>query len=78
MVPEAAQAVIDWGFPHYGVAKIYAVADLRNTQSHRVMEKVGMTREGVLRSHSKARTGERASDVYCGILREEWERRNDQ
>ena len=76
LVPEAAQAVIDWGFPHYGLAKIYAVADLRNRQSWRVMEKLGMTREGVLRSNHKARGGERVDDVYYGLLREEWERGN--
>ena len=76
LVPEAAQAVIDWGFPHYGLAKIYAVADLRNRQSWRVMEKLGMTREGVLRRAHKARGGERVDDVYYGILREEWERRD--
>ena len=75
LVPEAAKAVSDWGFPLYGLAKIYAVADLRNEQSLRGMEKVGMTREAVLRSHHKARAGERVTDVYYGILREEWEGR---
>ena len=72
IVPEAAKAVIDWAFEEYGLAKVYATADLRNTQSQRVMEKVGMTREGVLRSHRKGR-GERVDEVYYGILRKEWE-----
>ena len=76
LVPEAAQAVIDWGFPHYDLAKIFAGADLRNKQSHRVMAQLGMTREGVLRSHHKARGGERVTDIYYRILREEWERRS--
>ena len=72
LMPEAAQAVIDWGLTEYGLAKIYARADLRNRRSTRVMEKLGMIREGVLRSHRKGRGG-RADEVYYGLLREEWE-----
>lgn len=73
LVAEAAKAVIDWGFAEYGLAKIYARADLRNQRSTKVMEKVSMTREGVLRSHRKGR-GERIDEVYYGLLRQEWER----
>ena len=72
LMPEAARAVIGWAFKEYRIAKIYAWADARNAQSHRVMEKVGMTREGVLRSHRKGRET-RVDQVYYGILREEWE-----
>ena len=70
---EAARAVVDWGFERYTLHKIYARADLRNRQSWRVMEKLGMAREGVLRSHEKPRD-EHVDDVYYGVLREEWER----
>ena len=70
---EAARAVIDWGFRERGLAKVYAYADARNAQSLRVMEKLGMTREGTLRSHRTLRD-ERVDDVYHGLLREEWER----
>ena len=73
---EAARAVIDWGFRERGLAKVYAYADGRNAQSLRVMEKLGMTREGVLRSHRTLR-GERVDDVYYGLLREEWEKNDD-
>ena len=74
LVPEAAKAVVGWGFEKHRLAKIYAIADLRNVQSHRVMQKLGMTREGVLRSHRRER-GERVDEVYYGILRNEWEER---
>ena len=73
IVPEAARAVIDWEFERYALHKVFARSDVRNRQSWRVMEKVGMTREGVLRGHHKAR-GEREDVVYYGVLREEWER----
>lgn len=71
---EAAHAVIGWGFRKRGLAKVYAYADVRNVQSRRVMEKLGMTREGTLRSHRRLRD-ERVDDVYHGLLREEWEMR---
>ena len=45
---------------------------LRNIASVRVLEKPGMTREGLLRKHL-IRRGERVDRVYYGLLREEWE-----
>ncbi|MDE2944324.1 MAG: GNAT family N-acetyltransferase [Gemmatimonadota bacterium] len=70
---EAARAVVGWAFRERGLAKVYAYADARNAASMRVMEKLGMTREGMLRSHRTLRE-ERVDDVYYGLLREEWER----
>ena len=46
-MPEAVRAVVNWGFGGRCLAKIYSWADACNTRSWRVMEKVGMTREGV-------------------------------
>jgi [ribosomal protein S5]-alanine N-acetyltransferase len=68
---EAARAVVDYGFRTFGLAKIYARADPRNVASVRVMEKLGMRREALLRSHV-LRRGERCDRVYYGLLREEW------
>ena len=70
---EAARAVIGWGFERYNVHKVIAHAALDNRQSWRVMEKLGMTREGLKRSHSKI-GGEFVDYVDYGVLREEWER----
>ena len=69
---EAALAAITWGFESRGLAKIHASADSRNTRSERVLQKVGMSREGLLRSQHKAREG-RSDSVHYGILREEWQ-----
>ena len=71
LVVEAAEAVIDWGFQERSLAKVFAQCDLRNTQSLRVMVKLHMTREGVLRAHSKVH-GQRVDDVFYGLLRHEW------
>lgn len=71
LTPEAARAVVGWGFERYGLNKVGAYAALRNHQSWRVMEKLGMAREAVLRSHSKL-WDEYVDEVYYGVLREEW------
>ena len=75
IMPEAVGAVVDWGFRERGLAKICATADLRNRRSWRVMEKLGMTREGVRRRQGKdVRAGyPRADEVCYGLLRDEWE-----
>ena len=69
---EAVRAVVDYAFRTFDLAKVYARADPRNIGSVRVMEKLGMQREGLLRSHV-LRRGERADRVYYGLLRAEWE-----
>ena len=73
---EASRAVMDWGFRTLALHKVFARADLRNEASWRVMEKLGMTREGVLRSHTRLRD-EHFDDVYYGILRDEWQQTMD-
>lgn len=72
LITEAAQAVIDWGFTEFGLEKVYSWADVDNIGSWRVMEKIGMTREGTFRSHGLNR-GVRQDFHYYGILRHEWE-----
>ena len=75
LTAEAARAVVDWGFAERGLHRISSVADVRNRRSWRVMEKLGMRREGLFRSHRKdPRPGyPRIDMVYYGLLREEWE-----
>jgi ribosomal-protein-alanine N-acetyltransferase len=45
---EAARALLDYAFCSIGLKRIVAVVDPRNVASVRVIEKLGMTREGVL------------------------------
>ena len=72
---EAARAVVNWAFKALCLAKIHAVAIVDNERSWRVMERIGMTREGVLRSEVPGRDSSQRHDmVYYGILREEWEK----
>ena len=73
LVTEAAAAVIELGFEGYRLHKVWAHADVRNTASWRVMEKLGMNREGLLREHHMVR-GVPGDMFSYGILRTEWER----
>ena len=52
---EAAAAVVRYGFETLRLYRIYARYLARNRASGRVLEKLGMTHEGVLRGHLKKR-----------------------
>jgi RimJ/RimL family protein N-acetyltransferase len=45
---EAAKAVVDWASNLESVYRVWAVCDVKNAASARVLEKVGMRREGIL------------------------------
>ena len=71
LTTEAATAVIAHGFEELGLARIQASADIRNTGSWRVMEKLGMQRTGVAHSERLVR-GERVDSVFYEVLAEGW------
>ena len=71
LATEAAAAVCDWGFRECGLVNVYAGADCRNTRSLRVMDKLGMTREGLHRS-ARVKGGERVDVAHYAVLRSEW------
>jgi [ribosomal protein S5]-alanine N-acetyltransferase len=50
-VPEATQAIIDWAFQQPSIYRVYATTDIENVASRRVLEKVGMQCEGILRKY---------------------------
>ena len=68
---EAARAVVQHGFS-VGLQRIHAHYMASNLASGRVMEKVGMTREGKLRQHVVKR-GVRHDIVWFGMLADELE-----
>jgi RimJ/RimL family protein N-acetyltransferase len=65
---EAARAVIEYGFHELGLFRIYAGHFVRNPASGRVMEKIGMKREGVARRHVR-KWGVYEDLAFYGILR---------
>jgi RimJ/RimL family protein N-acetyltransferase len=46
---EAAQLVVDWTIAQPDIYRVWAVCDVDNHASARVLEKIGMQREGILR-----------------------------
>lgn len=56
-VPEALAAVMDFLFDRVGVNRIEAGHDIRNPNSGKVMEKVGMRKEGIHRQAGRNNQG---------------------
>jgi len=50
-IPEATRAIIEWAFQQPSLYRVYATTDVENAASRRVLEKVGMQCEGVLRKY---------------------------
>jgi RimJ/RimL family protein N-acetyltransferase len=69
---EAARRVTAFGFAELGLHRVQATCLPRNPASARVLEHVGMRREGLLRGY--VRKGEVYEDLLIyAILRDEWE-----
>ncbi|MFZ1947053.1 MAG: GNAT family N-acetyltransferase [bacterium] len=68
---EASRAVVGWAFAELKLNRIFATHFKRNPASGRVMQKLGMTEEGLLRQHIKK--WDRYDDlVIYGLVRSEW------
>lgn len=74
IMPEAARAVLQYLLTEVGYNRIAAKHDRENTKSGRVMQKIGMTREGTFRASGKNNRGI-VDEVYYAILREEYEKK---
>jgi [ribosomal protein S5]-alanine N-acetyltransferase len=68
---EAVRALIAFGFRQMGLNRIQAMCDLPNIGSARVMEKVGMRFEGILREYFFEK-GKYIDLKLYSILRSEW------
>jgi [ribosomal protein S5]-alanine N-acetyltransferase len=63
---EAAEAVVAWALAQVGVFRVWAVCDVDNVASARVLEKIGMQREGRLaRWAVLPNLGGVARDCWC-------------
>ncbi len=69
---EAARAVIDYMFRHTDIERMDSFCAVENPASRKVMEKIGMHHEGILRHYYKTRDGFHDCTLY-GITRNEWE-----
>jgi RimJ/RimL family protein N-acetyltransferase len=70
---EAARAVVGYGFDVLGLERIYANYLARNPASGRVLHKLGMQQEGLLRRHRR-KFGRYEDLVVCGLLKPEYQK----
>lgn len=68
---EAVERILEYLFEGLGKHRVYALVDPRNGASIRLLERVGMRREGHLRESVWIK-GEWADDVIYAILEQEW------
>jgi len=73
---EMGKAMLRLGFEELNFQRIIACCDAENIGSWRVMEKIGMRREGLFldcrRAHKQSKKGY-SDEVTYAILRDEWE-----
>ena len=69
---EAAHAIVEFGFSFLGLKKIHAHHLARNPASGRVMEKIGMEKEGYMKNHFK-KWGVFEDIVFYGIVADDWQ-----
>lgn len=68
---ELARLLVNFGFRELNLHRIYATCDPRNGASAKVLEKIGMVKEGRLRENLLIKGGWRDSFVF-GIVEHEW------
>lgn len=72
---EASKVLIDYAFKHYALDRLQCRCRLENSQSARVMEKLGMKYEGIMRSAMYNKNVSSDLKMYS-ILKSEWKGRS--
>jgi ribosomal-protein-alanine N-acetyltransferase len=62
---ELAKALLKFGFRKLKMHRIWATCDVHNLRSAKVLKKIGMKKEGVLREHLKMRGRWRSSYLFA-------------
>jgi ribosomal-protein-alanine N-acetyltransferase len=73
LTTEAARAIVDFGFTSWDLNRIEARCLVPNIASARVMEKIGMNYEGILRQHIYVKGTFHDLKIYA-ILKSDWEK----
>lgn len=69
---EAKYLLLSFAFENLGCVRIQLKTDARNLRSQRAIERLGATKEGVLRQHIITPEGYLRDSVYYSILDREW------
>ncbi len=71
LMPEALRAVLRYGFTEMGLTRIEALCQPANVASERVLIKIGMQKEGVIRGRLHAKAEPEDFHLYA-ITRSDW------
>lgn len=71
-VTESSKKLVEIGFNHLKIEKIYARFDTKNPISGKVLTRLGMKQEGILRHVAKNPLGEWKDRAYFSILKDEY------
>ena len=74
LMQEALEALVGCAFNSMGLRRLEAEVDTRNRSSARLLERLGFTKEGLLRERWVAKGEARDVEMY-GLLRNEWSNR---
>ena len=74
---EALRAVLEFGFQYMNLHKVSAAHNTDNPASGKVMSKVGMVQEGVIRHMIRNANNQYKDCAIYGILQEEYRKAND-
>jgi [ribosomal protein S5]-alanine N-acetyltransferase len=74
---EALKAVIEFGFTYMNIHKISAAHNTDNPASGRIMSKVGMEREGIIRHMIRNSKHQYKDCAVCGILQKDYMEMNN-
>lgn len=69
---ESARAILEVAFKHLKLHRVWATCDTRNRASYRVMERLGLRREGLFVKNAMEKGEWRDTYLYA-ILAEEWQ-----
>ena len=69
---QAKRLLLAHAFERLGCQRVEFKTDLRNTRSQSALERIGATREGVLRRHMIVQNDHARDSVYFSVIREEW------
>lgn len=70
--PTVKRLLLAHAFETLGMVRVEIKTDARNLHSQRAIEKLGATREGVLRMHMRLRSGFQRDTVMYAIVAPEW------
>lgn len=73
LATEAVRRLVEACFTDLGLRRVTAVCFAANEPSWRLMERIGMRREGTFRADSLHRDGQWLDSYAYGLLREEWQ-----